>query len=175
MISNRLIIQFIVSLYVVFFVSLVFPFINLGIVPRTLKGLVGIITSPFLHANFRHIVSNTIPLAVFLFVLNHFYPEKSFTVIISIVLLCGIMVWIFGREANHIGASGLIYGLAAFLVANGFVEQKFVSIAISVGVIILYGGMIWGIFPSLRSYISWESHLFGAIAGVAVAFLLKSK
>lgn len=175
MISNRLIIQFIISIYIIFIISLFFPIINLGIVPRTLKGLIGIVTSPFLHGGFRHIISNTVPLIVFLFVLNQFYPEKALTVIISVLLIGGVLVWILGRDANHIGASGLIYGLAGFLIANGFVEQKFVPLAISAGITILYGGMIWGIFPSLRSYISWESHLFGAIAGVATSYLLKTK
>ena len=86
-----------------------------------------------------------------------------------------MLVWAFGRNANHTGASGLIYGLAAFLITNGFIEQKFVPLLISVGVIVLYGGLIWGILPSMRSYISWEGHLFGAIAGVAASFLLKTK
>lgn len=175
MISNKLIIQFIISIYVVFTISLFFPNINLGIVPRTLKGLIGIVTSPFLHGGFRHIISNTVPLVVLLFILSHFYPQKALSVILFTIIAGGLLVWLFGRNANHIGASGLIYGVAAFLIANGFIEQKFVPLLISIGVIVLYGGLVWGILPSLRSYISWESHLFGAIAGVIASFLLKSK
>ena len=173
MISNKLIIQFIISIYIVFTVSLFFPIVNLGIVPRTSKGLIGIVTSPFLHGSFRHILSNTVPLVVLLFILNHFYPQKALSVILFTVIAGGLLVWLFGRNANHIGASGLIYGLAAFLIANGFIEQKFIPLLISVAVIVLYGGLIWGILPSLRSYISWESHLFGAVTGVLISFFLK--
>jgi len=175
MITNKLIIQFIISIYVVFTISIFFPSVNLGITPRTTKGLVGIVTSPFLHGSLRHIISNTVPLVVLLFILSYFYPQKALSVILFTVIAGGMLVWLFGRNANHIGASGLIYGLAAFLIANGFIEQKFVPLLISIGVIILYGGLIWGILPSLRSYISWESHLFGAIVGVASSLILKSQ
>jgi membrane associated rhomboid family serine protease len=175
MITNKLIIQFIISIYIVFTISLFFPSINLGIVPRTTKGLIGIVTSPFLHGGFRHIISNTVPLVVLLFILSYFYPQKALSIILFTVIVGGMFVWLFGRNANHIGASGLIYGVAAFLITNGFIEQKFVPLLISVGVIVLYGGLIWGILPSMRSYVSWESHLFGAIAGVASSFLLKTK
>lgn len=173
MISNKLIFQFIITIYIVFTISLFFPIINLGIIPRTLKGLIGIITSPFLHGSFKHIISNTAPLIVLLFILNHFYPQKALSVILFTIIAGGLLVWLFGRNANHIGASGLIYGVAAFLIANGFIEQKFTPLLISVVVTVLYGGLIWGIFPSLQSYISWESHLFGAVTGVLISFFLK--
>jgi len=84
-------------------------------------------------------------------------------------------VWVFGRSANHIGASGLIYGLAGFLITNGFVEKKLLPLIISAGVIFLYGGLIWGVFPTVYSYVSWEGHLFGTIAGILIAFILKGK
>ena len=95
------------------------------------------------------------------------------SVVLFTVLAGGILVWIFARKANHIGASGLIYGLAAFLIVNGFLEKKFVPIIVSIAVAFVYGGLIRGIFPSLRSHISWEGHLFGAVSGVLIAFLLK--
>jgi len=173
MISNKLIIQFIISIYIVFTISLFFPIIHLGIVPRNLKGLIGIFTSPFLHGGFRHIISNTTTLVVLLFILNYFYPKKALSVILFTVIIGGLLVWLFGRNANHIGASGLIYGVAAFLIANGFIEQKFIPLVITVTIIVLYGGLVWGILPSIRSYISWESHLFGAIAGILISFFLK--
>lgn len=175
MISNRFIIKFIISIYIIFIISIFFPINNFGIIPRTTKGLVGIITSPFLHANFNHIISNTVPLVVFLFILNRFYPKKALLVIFSVTLIGGALVWLFGREANHIGVSGLIYGLAAFLTTNGFVEKKMIPLAISLGVITLYGSMIWGVLPSLQSNISWEGHLFGAIAGILISIHLKNK
>ncbi|MEP5339193.1 MAG: rhomboid family intramembrane serine protease [Algibacter sp.] len=175
MISNKHIIQLVAMLYVLYAIDFVFPITKLGIVPRTIDGLIGVVTAPFLHHGIWHLVSNTIPLIVLLTVLNHFYPKKTIYVFLFIILAGGILVWIFARKANHIGASGLIYGLAAFLITNGFLEQKFVPILVSIAVTLVYGGLIWGIFPSLRSDISWEGHLFGAVSGVLIAFLLKTK
>lgn len=108
--------------------------------------------------------------------LNHFYPKKTISVVLYTILVGGILVWIFARKANHIGASGLIYGLAAFLITNGFLEKKLVPILITIGVSVIYGGLIWGIFPStMNSHISWEGHLFGAVAGIIITFRLKNK
>ena len=137
---------------------------------------IGVITAPFLHGGIWHLVSNTIPLLVLLFVLNYFYPKKTISVIVFTIIVGGVLVWIFARKANHIGASGLIYGLAVFLITFGFLEKKFVSIVVSIVVAIVYGGLIWGIFPSsIRRHISWEGYLFGAIAGIIKAFILKKK
>lgn len=173
MTQTKNILFFLGSLYIIYALEFIFPFSKLGIIPRTQKGLIGIATSPFLHANIKHLISNTIPLGVLLFVTYQFYPKKVFPVICTSILIGGLLVWLFGRDANHIGASGLIYGLAAFLIVNGFVEQKFVPLLVSVAIIIFYGGLFWGMFPSMRSYISWEGHLFGAIAGVVASFVLK--
>ena len=142
---------------------------------RTSWGLIGILTSPFLHGGIRHLISNTFPLIVLLTILNYFYQQKALSVITFTIIIGGLFVWLFARNANHIGASGLIYGLAAFLIANGFIEKKFVPILISIGVILLYGGLIWGVFPSKYGRVSWEGHLFGAIAGVLIAFILRGK
>ncbi len=175
MIANKYIIQFVVCIYVIFAISIFIPITKFGIIPRTSWGLIGIFTSPFLHAGIRHLVSNTIPLIVLLFILNYFYHRKAFTVIVFTVIIGGFFVWVFGRSANHIGASGLIYGLAGFLITNGFVEKKLLPLIISAGVIFLYGGLIWGVFPTVYSYVSWEGHLFGTIAGILIAFILKGK
>ena len=146
MIRSKSVIQFVVCIYVVFVISIFIPITKFGIIPRTSWGLIGIFTSPFLHTGIRHLVSNTIPLIVLLMLLNNFYYRKAAVVIAFIVIVGGLFVWIFARNANHIGASGLIYGLAAFLIGNGFVEKKFLPLLISIGVIMLYGGMIWGVF-----------------------------
>ncbi len=175
MIPNKNIIIFVVSIYVIFAISIFIPITQFGIIPRTSRGLIGIFTSPFLHGGISHLVSNTIPLIVLLIILNYFYSQKAAPVIIFIIIVGGLFVWAFARSANHIGASGLIYGLAAFLITNGFIEKKFIPILVSIGVILLYGGMIWGIFPSSYSQVSWESHLFGAISGILVAFRLKGR
>jgi membrane associated rhomboid family serine protease len=174
MISTKYILQFAALLYVVYFIGLFIPITKFGIVPRTTSGLIGIFTAPFLHGGLRHLLSNTIPLITLLIVLNTIYPAKTLAVFLFVTLAGGLLVWIFGRDANHIGASGLIYGLVAFLIVYGILEKKYIPIAISIGVALVYGGLIWGIFPSVKSYISWEGHLFGAIAGVLIAFLLKN-
>jgi membrane associated rhomboid family serine protease len=173
MIPNKHIIQLVVFLYAIYIIDLFIPISKFGIVPRSVEGLIGVFTAPFLHHGIWHLVSNTIPLIVLLTVLNHFYPKKTIPVAVFTILVGGMLVWIFARKANHIGASGLIYGIAAFVVINGFLERKLLPILVSIAVAFVYGGLIWGIFPSLRSHISWESHLFGAISGILIAFLLK--
>tara|TARA_B100000787_G_scaffold95464_1_gene70451 strand:+ start:183 stop:716 length:534 start_codon:yes stop_codon:yes gene_type:complete len=173
MISTKYILQFAALLYVVYFIGLFVPITKFGIVPRTTNGLIGVFTAPFLHGGIRHLLSNTIPLITLLIVLNTIYPTKTLAVFLFVTLAGGMLVWIFGRDANHIGASGLIYGLVAFLIVNGILEKKYIPILVSIGIGVVYGGLIWGIFPSVRSYISWEGHLFGAISGVLIAFLLK--
>ena len=173
MISTKYILQFAALLYVVYFIGLFVPITKFGIVPRTTNGLIGVFTAPFLHGGIRHLLSNTIPLITLLIVLNTIYPTKTLAVFLFVTLAGGMLVWIFGRDANHIGASGLIYGLVAFLIVNGVLEKKYIPILVSIGIGVVYGGLIWGIFPSVRSYISWEGHLFGAISGVLIAFLLK--
>lgn len=167
------ILGFVALLYIIWLLDFIFHLSSYGIVPRTQKGLIGIITSPFLHANIRHLISNTLPLVILLLVTFSFYPKKATAVILISVLLGGTLVWLLGRHTNHVGASGLIYGLAAFLIVNGFTEQKFIPLLISIAVVIVYGGLFWGLFPSYRSYISWEGHLFGAISGVIAVFILK--
>lgn len=174
MISTKYILQFAALLYVVYFIGLFVPITKFGIIPRTTNGLIGVFTAPFLHGGIRHLLSNTIPLITLLIVLNTIYPTKTLAVFLFVTLAGGMLVWIFGRDANHIGASGLIYGLVAFLIVNGVLEKKYIPILVSIGIGVVYGGLIWGIFPSVRSYISWEGHLFGAISGVLIAFLLKN-
>jgi membrane associated rhomboid family serine protease len=145
-----------------------------GILPRTIKGLVGILFSPFLHGSWGHLFSNTIPLFVLLFLLKLQIPTKHvFIIILSIVVLGGSLVWLFGRSSVHVGASGVIYGLVSFLVVNGFKSKKFKALLIALVVVFLYGGLIWGVLPT-RYYISWEGHLFGALAGAFIAFKFKN-
>jgi len=103
-----------------------------------------------------------------------FYEKHALEVIIESVLLGGILVWIFGRSASHIGISGLIYSLAAFLIMAGLLKKDIKSLLVSVLILFLYGGLIWGVFPG-RFWISWEGHLFGAAAGVLIAFALFKK
>jgi len=159
---------------VVFFLGYVLPFdpASLGVVPRTLTGLVGIPAMPFLHANLGHIVSNTIPIFILLVLLAG-SRAHSWKVVVEIVLLGGVLLWLFGRPANHVGASGLISGLIAFLIVSGLLERRFVPLVISVVVFFFYGGsLLLGVVPRLGSHISWDGHFFGAVAGGIIAYLL---
>jgi len=168
---------FVGFIWLVWLVDFLIPFIDLtqyGIVPRTTQGLIGILFAPFIHGGIMHIASNTIPLIVLSFILFKFYDKQALLVILYSIIMGGFLVWIFGRSSSHIGASGLIYSLAAFNVVFGFLQKKFVNILVSLLVVFLYGGLIWGVLPT-HYYISWEGHLFGAITGVFLAFYFSKR
>ena len=150
-------------------------FSQLGIYPLTLKGLPGTVLSPFIHNDFRHLFNNTIPLfflSVFLF---YFYSEVALKVFSLIWIITGLLVWIFGRDAWHIGASGLVYGLAAFLFFSGIIRKHLGLISLSLLVVFLYGSMVWGMVPLLYTNVSWESHMLGAFAGVMLSIWFKNE
>jgi membrane associated rhomboid family serine protease len=149
-------------------IGLGLSFVKGGVFPHHLKGLHGILTSPFIHSGFSHLVSNSVPFFILLFVLVYFYRSFSYRIFWQIYLLSGICVWIFGREAWHIGASGVVYGLAAFHFVSGIIRNDVRLLTISVVVVFLYGGMVWGMFP-INPDVSWESHLWGAVSGVLLA------
>jgi membrane associated rhomboid family serine protease len=161
------------AFYVEFFYS--WPLSVLGIVPRTLVGLIGIFTAPMLHASLNHLVSNTIPLLFLGTVLFFFYERIGATVFFRSYFWTNILVWLFGRtESSHIGASGVVYGLAFFLISFGIFRRDFISLAISAAVIMLYGGVIYGVLPT-DPKISWESHFAGALVGIYTAIELSTK
>ena len=164
---------FIAVIWAAFLLSLVFPSLNsFGVVPRTLRGLVGIAAAPFLHADFHHLLGNTVPLFILLALLAG-SKARSFEIVIDVIVLGGLLLWVFGRGADHIGASGLIFGLITFLMLSGFLEKRVVPMMIAVFVGFLYGGtLIWGIMPSFGSQMSWDGHLCGAVAGGIVAYVL---
>jgi membrane associated rhomboid family serine protease len=164
---------FIGVIWVIFLLSLFWPGLDdYGVVPRRAIGLVGIPAMPFLHGSFSHILSNTIPLFVLLLLLAGSRAE-SWEVVIGIVLLGGFLLWLFGRSAIHIGASGLISGLTGFLILSGLLEQRLLPLLITLIVGFLYGGsLIFGVIPRFGSNISWDGHLCGAVAGIIVAYAL---
>jgi membrane associated rhomboid family serine protease len=164
---------FIGLIWAVFLMSLLYPGLDqYGVIPRKLVGLVGIVAMPFLHGNLGHILSNTVPLFVLLVLLAGSRAE-SWEVVVIIAILGGLLLWIFGRPAVHIGASGLISGLIAFLVLSGFLELRIVPLLIALLVGFLYGGsLVLGVLPRLGSDVSWDGHLCGAIAGGFVAYAL---
>ncbi len=141
---------------------------TLGIYPLHVNGLQGILFAPLIHGNYSHLFTNSGPLLVLGTAIFYFYRSIAFKVIFLAWIITGIWVWFGGRDAFHIGASGLIYALASFLFFSGFIRKSVELIAISFVIVFLYGGMIWGIFP-LRENISWESHLMGGISGFILA------
>jgi membrane associated rhomboid family serine protease len=149
-------------------------FIQLGIFPRALKGLIGIVTSPLIHANLNHLYSNSIPLIVLGTAIFYFYPTSSKKTLLIIYIATNSLVWIFARESYHIGASGIVYGLFSFLFFSGIIRKDKRAITLSVLTIFIYGGMMYGIFPT-KEGISWESHLFGFIAGIFTAYYFRKK
>ncbi len=141
-----------------------------GLLPRTVRGLLGIATAPLLHGDLSHLFDNTVAMLALGWCLMYFYPRIAGRVVIVSWLVGGIGVWIMGRMNYHIGASGVIYGIAAFLFVSGLLRKQRTLMALSLLVVFLYGGLIWGIFPIVER-LSWEGHLWGGIAGVAMAFI----
>lgn len=142
----------------------------LGLIPRSIPGLLGVIFSPMLHGTFWHLTSNTFPL-LFLGTTLYFFNERiADQVFFYCYFLTGFLVWLFGRTSIHIGASGLIYGLAFFLIFYGFFKKDFRSLFISALVLLMYGSLFYGLLP-LQAGVSWESHLLGGIVGFITALM----
>jgi len=147
---------------------------ELGIFPRTISGLQGVVFSPFLHSDLNHILNNSLPLLILSTALIYFYREVSLKVLAYGVLLSGILTWIIGRDSYHIGASGLIYVLVSFIFFKGLRTQYYRLMALSMAVVLLYGGMIWYVFPEVDYTISWEGHLAGLLTGFVFAIRFKT-
>jgi len=144
----------------------------LGIAPRSFFGLAGIFFAPLLHGDVVHLLSNTFPLLFLGATLFFFYGRIGNTVLLRCYFYTNILVWIFSpRPSIHIGASGLVYGLSAFLIFFGLLRKDLMSLMISIAVMIAYGGIFYGILPT-HPMISWESHMAGALVGTVSAFSL---
>jgi membrane associated rhomboid family serine protease len=146
-----------------------------GIYPLAAKGLSGILLSPFIHADFTHLFNNSLPLFLLSIALFYFYSEVALKVYIWTYFLTGLLVWFAGREAWHIGASGLVYGLASFLFFSGIIRRYFRLIALSLLIVFLYGSMVWGLFPGVYKNVSWESHMLGFFSGVLLAIYFRNQ
>ena len=145
-----------------------------GVLPREISGLRGILFAPLIHGSWLHLLANTAPLFVLGTAMLYGYPRASRLALPVIYLLSGIGVWIFARSNYHIGASGLTYGMMFFVFVIGVLRRDRLSVVLSMIVFFLYGGMIWGIFPQ-REGVSFESHFFGAVSGVIMAFMLRNR
>ena len=167
---------FVFTIVVIFFIEVIFEInlSNYGIYPRNFSGLKGVLFAPFLHGDASHLINNAIPLLILGTTLFYFYKEIALKVFLWIFLMGGFWTWVSAREAMHIGASGVIYGLFSFLLISGFIRRNIQLIAISFFVVFIYGSMIWGIFP-IKKHISFESHFWGFVAGLILAIYYRKQ
>ncbi len=146
-----------------------------GIIPRNIIGLRGIILAPFLHADFRHLIANTVPFIILAWFVMLQRISDFFLVTICSMMVGGAGVWLFAQPRSvTVGASILIFGYLGFLLFRGFFQRNTPSIALSLLVFFLYGGMIWGVLPS-SPHISWLGHLFGFLGGVWAAKIVSER
>jgi len=143
-----------------------------GVAPRELAGLPGILVAPLLHGGFGHLIANSIPLLVVGTAMLYLYPDASSKVLPAVYFGPGIAVWLFARGGDHLGASGLIYGLAAYVFAAGVIRRDRRAIAASLLVAFIYGSLAWGVLP-IREEVSWETHLAAALIGIGLAIALR--
>jgi len=150
------------------------PLAVLGLRPGAATGLHGIVTAPLVHGSIAHLLANTPPLLVLGTAMLYGFPRASKTALPMIWLGSGLGVWLFAREALHLGASGLTYGMMLFVFVIGVLRRDRPSMGLAMVVFFLYGGMVWGVLP-LKPGISFEYHLFGALFGIAAAVLLRAR
>lgn len=144
-----------------------------GLVPRVVSGLPGILWSPFLHASVRHLLSNLLPFLILSGLVAHEGLRRYLSVVSLVVLLGGLMVWVVGRPAIHIGASGLVFGLWAYLLGRCWYQRSLVSCVFALVALLGYSGLVMGFIP--QAGVSFESHACGALAGIAAAWIMHSK
>ena len=157
-------------IWLLYVVSLVLPLKKFGLIPRTGSGLAGVAGMPFLHEDFKHLMSNTVPLALLLLLLYK-TDAGALTVVLCTQLLGGFALWLLGRRAIHIGASLLVFGLTGFHISNGLLNSTMWSVGIALLVAALYGSTFLTSINPWRKGSSWDGHLCGFLGGVAVAVL----
>lgn len=168
--------SFVILIWLVYWVEIKFGFNfnKYGVFPRTLKGVRGVILSPFIHSDTSHLFNNSIPLFVLSSILFFFYNKVADKVLIYGGLLTGILTWLIAREAHHIGASGIVYLLFSFTFFSGIIKKHFRLIAVSLVIIFLYGSMVWYVLP-IKEGMSWEGHLSGFLIGSIFSFIFRKE
>ncbi|WP_027019317.1 rhomboid family intramembrane serine protease [Corynebacterium sputi] len=145
-----------------------------GVRPWDTWGLLGIFFAPFLHGDFAHLTANTVPAAVLGGLIAFTSKKLWFQVTAIVMIVSGVLTWLLGGlGTNHIGASGLVYGWLAFLIARGIWNRSFLQLALGVVLAVFYSGLLWGVFPTQQG-VSWQMHLFGAVGGVLAASILRT-
>lgn len=158
------------------------PLPKLGVRPREISGLLGIITAPFFHSTYNingeidvsHILNNSIPFLLLGTMLFMYFKDLSYQIFIWLFIGTGVWLWSFGRPYNHIGASGIVYALFGFIMTSGFLRKNKNLLSLSMLTVFLYGSMIWGIFPNDPN-ISWEGHLSGLAIGIVLAVYFRKR
>jgi membrane associated rhomboid family serine protease len=168
--------MFLLIMWLVKLIELQFDlsFIKFGVYPQSLKGLKGVLFSPFIHKNLTHLFNNSYPILILGGLLFSVYRKIALQIFVWLFFISGFWLWIIGRPSFHIGASGIIYALASFLFISGIIRKNPRLAAVSLVIIFLYGSMIWGILPTKES-ISWEGHLSGFAAGILVAIFYRNE
>ena len=157
-------------------VGMDWDFTRLGVYPLSKKGVFGIFAHPLVHADFSHLLANTVPLLFLSGCLFYFYRDLGAFILFFVWIVCGLITFIIGKPGWHVGASGIIYGLAFFLFFSGILRKHIPLVAISLLVTFLYGGLVWNMFPYFaKETTSWEGHLSGAVAGTVAALLFRNK
>ncbi|MGO1729180.1 MAG: rhomboid family intramembrane serine protease [Flavobacteriaceae bacterium] len=166
------------AIWLVYWIEIRFGlnFNRYGLVPRSFKGLRGLLFSPFIHSGFEHLLKNSIPLVILSSALAFFYPKRHLHILLYGFIFSGVLAWIIGRPSYHIGASGIVYFLASFLFFNGIKSRNFRLIALALGVVFVYGSLVWGVLPDeTRENVSWEGHLSGLIVGFLMSYFYISQ
>ncbi|MBN1301957.1 MAG: rhomboid family intramembrane serine protease [Melioribacteraceae bacterium] len=148
-------------------------FVKYGLFPGDFAGLLGVLTYPLIHGDIGHLLSNSLPVLFLASGLFYFYPNSSKKVFAALYFVPGILMWFFARPSYHIGASGIIYGLASFIFFSGVIRRDRRSIVLSLLVTFIYGGLAIGVLP-VSEGISWEGHLFGAITGLIASIIFRN-
>ena len=170
----RLSIGFVVVLWLIHLMNwgLDLDAVPFGVRPREWLGLIGIVTAPLVHGDFPHLVANSAPLLVLGAVMLFLYPHSTLRVLPAVYLGPGVLVWMFGRDSAHLGASGLVYGLVSYVFVAGLLRRDRRAIAASLMVALMYGTLAWGVLP-IQPRMSWETHLAAAVIGVLLALALR--
>ena len=149
-------------------------FVEGGVYPRSISGLKGILFSPLIHGDWKHLVDNSTPVFLLSLALFYFYRDIAYRIWVLIYFISGLLLWGIGRQAYHIGSSGLIYGLAAFLFISGILKKVRSLMAISLLVVFWYGSLVWGLLP-FDYQISFEAHLTGAVSGIFLSVFYRKQ
>ncbi|MDR1004527.1 MAG: rhomboid family intramembrane serine protease [Prevotellaceae bacterium] len=176
---RRIVVSAVMPLFLIFILYVIktlevgmdWNFTRLGVYPLEKRGVFGIFAHPLVHSSWRHLLANTMPLFLLSWCLFYFYRQIAPYIFFALWMGCGLLTFLIGKPGWHIGASGVIYGLAFFLFFSGIFRKHVPLIALSLLITFIYGGMIWNMFPQFaKETTSWEGHLSGAVTGIVCAF-----